>query len=200
VGAFHYSQGLETAVHRGWVADAASAQNWITAGLQRGLTHVDLPLLARAWRAWGQRDEAALLRWNAHLRACRETAALRDEDASMGTALAKLAETWGEPRPEARLGYVCMFAVLAANSGIDERETLAGFAWAWCENMSLVATKSIPLGHLSGQRMLRDLSGEVDAAVTTSLALADEDIGAGMPGAMLASAQHAQLHARVFRS
>ena len=69
VGAFHYSQGLETAVQRNWVNDRKTAQSWIAAALHNTLACVDLPLLARAWHAWQDEDEAQLLTCNAYLRA-----------------------------------------------------------------------------------------------------------------------------------
>jgi urease accessory protein len=200
VGAFHYSQGLEAAVDQGWVADVDSAQNWIAAALQHNLALVDLPLLARCCLAWQAGDEASLLRWNAYARACRETSQLRAEEAAMGTALAALADAWEEPRPAAELGYTAMFGVLAVNNGIGLRDAVAGYAWSWCENMSLVATKIVPLGHLSGQRMLRDLGAGIDAAVTCALNLEDQAIGSGLPGLLHAAVSHEQQYSRVFRS
>ena len=205
VGAFHYSQGLEAAVQQGWINDRRSAQAWICAGLHHSLAHVDLPLLARAWHAWHHRNEDDLSTWNAYLRACRETAELRAEDADMGAALMRLADAWDEPRPQTALGYTAMFAVLCVNNRISVQDTLMGYAWSWCENMSLAAIKLVPLGHLSGQRMLRDLSGEIEAAVSNARQAAVIDngmqrIGAGLPGMVLASMLHEQQHSRVFRS
>jgi len=200
VGAFHYSQGLEAAVQQGWVQDENSARDWIAAGLQHGIAQVDLPVLSRIWQAWHDALPNEVQRWNAHLRACRETAELRAEDDNMGVALMALADAWDEPRPQQALGYTAMFAVLAANNRIELRDTLVGYAWAWCENLSLVATKLVPLGHLSGQNMLRQLSGSIDEATERALAVADEDIGAGLPGMWMASVQHEQQYSRVFRS
>jgi urease accessory protein len=141
-----------------------------------------------------------VVRWNAYLRACRETAELRAEDHNMGIALTALADVWDEPRPQASLGYTALFAVLAVNNHIGLRDTLAGYSWAWCENQTLVATKLVPLGHLSGQRMLRQIGDQIEAATEQAMAVADQEIGAGLPGMLLASAQHEQQYSRVFRS
>lgn len=200
VGAFHYSQGLEKAVEHGWVHDPDSAQEWILAGLHYSLVYVDLPVLSRIWQAWQNAEHEEVVRWNAYLRACRETAELRAEDHDMGIALMALADAWDEPRPQTALGYTALFAVLAANNHIGLRDTLAGYSWAWCENLSLVATKLVPLGHLSGQHMLRQIGEQIEAATQQALAVADQDIGAGLPGMLLASAQHEQQYSRVFRS
>ena len=42
IGAFSYSQGLEYAVHAGWVVDALSAKDWIRMVLERSFGPTDL--------------------------------------------------------------------------------------------------------------------------------------------------------------
>ena len=90
VGAYAYSQGLECAVERGWVRDEASAGDWILGLLNHGLRNLDLPVLARLYRAWRAADPNAARRWNAWLYASREAAELQREDHHLGTALARL--------------------------------------------------------------------------------------------------------------
>ncbi len=200
VGAFHYSQGLETAVTRAWVHDADSAQHWIAAGLRYTLGGVDLPLLARIWQSWRQTDAGAVVHWDTTLRACRETAELRAEDVAMGQALAMLADSWQERRPPQPLGYTTLFGVLAANNGIELSATLHGYAWAWCENATLAATRLLPLGHLQGQGVLRAVSLDIDAVVAEALRMVDDEIGAGLPGVWMASVWHEQQYTRLYRS
>ena len=114
-------------------------------------------------------------------------AELRAEERNMGAALIALMGELGEQSPE-RLGYAAAFGVAAANASLGERDTLAGYAWAWCENQVVCAVKLTPLGHSAGQRMLRKLGASLDAVVEHALAVADDEIGLASPGLAIASA------------
>src|SRR5688572_31209561 len=87
VGAFAYSEGLESAVADGLVTDEASASRWIRGRLVHGPGRLDAPIAARLHRAWTLGDDASVQRWTALLAAFRETRQLRDADRDMGQAL-----------------------------------------------------------------------------------------------------------------
>src|ERR1700681_3903474 len=73
VGAYAYSQGLEYAVHAGWVHDEATTLDWLQ-GLSRcAIGTLDLPVLWRLHRAWSAPDPADVRHWSAQLMAARET-------------------------------------------------------------------------------------------------------------------------------
>ncbi len=200
VGAFHFSQAMEQAVTRGVVHDRSSAEDWIASLLTRSVSVVDLPLILRIHEAWTAGDTDAVIRWNGFSRACRETSELREEEAQMGIALADLSRTLEEPMPEAALGFTAAFAISAANNNITARDAANGFAWAWCENQVLVAIKLVPLGHKEGQLMLRSLSNLLANAIALAEQCSDNDIGAGLPGFLMASARHETQYTRLFRS
>ncbi|MCY3810810.1 MAG: urease accessory protein UreF [Gammaproteobacteria bacterium] len=201
VGAYHHSQGLEEAVGAGWVSDEGTALAWIHGLLGRSIANLDLPVVARARTAWRDGDVAALRRWDALCRACRETSEQRAEERNMGAALVALLGELGERSPDGqRLGYPAAFGVAAFNASLGARDTLAGFAWAWCENQVACAVKLIPLGHSAGQRMLRELGASLDAVVEHALAVADDEIGLASPGLAIASALHETRHTRLYRS
>lgn len=200
VGAYQHSQGLEQAVDAGWVIDEHTALEWIHALLWRSIAHLDLPVAARCRSAWRDGHVAALVRWDAHCRACRETSELRAEERNMGTALIALLAELGEPVPAAPVGYAAAFAVAAANALLDARDTLAGYAWAWCENQVACAVKLVPLGHSAGQRVLRRLGAALDTVVATALRVEDDAIGLTAPGLAIASARHETRHTRLYRS
>ena len=56
VGAYAYSQGLEYAVHAGWITDEAGALNWLQGLSRHTMGTLDLPILSRLHQAWS-RDE-----------------------------------------------------------------------------------------------------------------------------------------------
>lgn len=201
VGAFSFSQGLEYVVETRGVRDEATALEWLRNLLQRALAVVDLPILLRVHRAWNAGDDLGVMRWSRILEARRETAELRFEDLSVGAALTQLLANLGEPLPtERRLPFASAFAVACVNGHVAATDAAAGYAWAWCEQQVAAAVKLVPLGHTSGQRILLQLGGEIDAAVAHAATVDDADIGIGLPGLAIASALHETQYTRLFRS
>ena len=72
VGAFAYSQGLEPAVHAGWVRDEATAAAWLGGLLAHSLQGLEVPLFARLYPAWRADDAAGV---DAGTRSCTRPAA-----------------------------------------------------------------------------------------------------------------------------
>lgn len=205
IGMYSYSQGLETAVHDGWVTNAAQTGDWLRGLLHNGLGKVDAPLLGRLYDAWQAGDQPAVEHWSRTLTACRETAELRAEDKQTGQALARLlvnldmpeAQAW-QKRPDATLAN--LFALAAVRWQIDKADAVSGYLWGWLENQVLGAIKLVPLGQVAGQRLLQSLAGELPGLVRQALTMADDDIGGSCFGLALASSRHEMQYSRLFRS
>lgn len=90
IGAYAYSQGLETAIEKNWVCNEPEAQNWIKGILQDSLGMLDAPIIIRLYQAWQTNDLNALNQWNQFLLASRESSELYLEDQQMGRALWRL--------------------------------------------------------------------------------------------------------------
>ncbi len=205
VGAYAYSQGLESAVEQGWVRDEASAGAWILGLLGHTVRRLDLPVFARLHGAWQARDMSAVRRWNARLYASREAAELQREDHQLGAALARLLSDLGleeaEPwRNAPRVCFATLFGLAATRWEIPLPEAATGYAWAWTENQVIAATRLIPLGQTASQRLLVAAGPVIAEAVTDGLTLPEEEIGAAAPGLALASALHETQYSRLFRS
>ncbi|MFW3613261.1 urease accessory protein UreF [Billgrantia antri] len=209
IGAFAFSQGLESAFELGWVDDEASLGEWLAGVLDDGLTRCELPVLARLQQAWAEQDSEAIAQWDSWLAANRETAELAAEDSRLGASLARLlgslellpfdfpAEATALPEGA---GYVTVFAWAAQVRGVAPRQAMLGFAWAWLENQLAVACKALPLGHTAAQRLVEWLRSELVAAVDEALELKDDELGPALPGLALASALHETQYSRLFRS
>ena len=205
IGMYSYSQGLERAVADGWITNAEQTGAWLHGLLQNGLSRVDAPILARLYDAWNSNDIAAVAYWSGVLTACRETAELRSEDRHTGQALARLlvnlevpeASDWLK-RPDATLAN--LFALAAARWQISKVDTLTGYLWGWLENQVLCAVKLVPLGQVAGQRLLKDLAGDLPALVEQAVDLADSEIGGSCFGLALTSSRHEMQYSRLFRS
>lgn len=205
VGAFAYSQGLESAVELGWIRDPAQAQLWIGGLLERALAGLEVPLLARLMTAFATCDEAAAERWSALLLAMRDTAELRAQERALGAAWSALlvdlgvvaAASWAD-RPQRTA--LALYALGTAHYGIVPQDAAHALLWAWLEAQASAALRAVPLGHAAAQRLVHALAPRIPAAVAHGLALADEDIGAGSPALSIASCRHETQYSRLFRS
>ncbi len=203
VGGYAFSQGMETAVEEGWLPDERATGQWLSLQLHESLARTDLPLLLRQLHAARIGDGATLAWWNACVLACRESAELRLADTAMGEALVKLLRQLQvplvEPLPE-DITFISAFAIAASHWQVDRRTACLGYAWSWLENQVAAATKLVPLGQTSAQRLLGTLIAEVPAVLDRSAAVEDEDIGASLPALAMASAWHETQYSRLFRS
>jgi len=205
IGMYSYSQGMERAVDDGWISNAQEAEEWITGLMERCLTRIDLPILARLYRAWEGRDLDSVGYWSRTLTACRETAELRAEDRQTGQALARLLAALDLPemqewirKPDTTLATAFSFAALSW--AIPMRSAAIGYLWSWLENQVLCAVKLVPLGQVAGQRLLKNLSSQIPDLITEALTIADDDIGGSLFGLGLASSRHEMQYSRLFRS
>ena len=205
IGMYSYSQGLERAVEDGWITTEAAALEWIAGVLDRSLSRVDAPILARLHDVWAGDDAVAAERWSRELLACREASELRAEDRQTGQALARLLESLGVARAAAWTRHPAAtlansFALAAVEWGIGQRAAMVGYLWSWLENQVLCAVKLVPLGQVAGQRLLRDISAGIPCWVDRALLLADGEIGGSAFGLGLASSRHEAQYSRLFRS
>jgi urease accessory protein len=205
VGGFTYSQGIEWAAEAGWIANVEDLETWLSDLLCHSLARLDVPVLARLYRACEQGDRAQLQQWTDYLVACRETAELRAEEANRGRALADLLASLAvsqaaEWRATLVKAQVAGFALAAVQWSVPLQETALGYIWSWLENMVLAAVKIIPLGQTAGQQLLQRLIVGVPAAVETGLVLDDRQLGACSPALAIASSQHETQYTRLYRS
>ncbi|HEX4023951.1 MAG TPA: urease accessory UreF family protein [Steroidobacteraceae bacterium] len=208
VGAYAYSQGLEFAVHAGWVRDEASTLEWLQGLSHYAIGSLDLPILLRLHRAWSAADLPLVERWTGQLIASRETAELRAEERHLGCSLARVlaqlnvgaALPWQDAADAHAPAFATMFALAAVHWDIAAGEALCGYLWAWSENQVLAAVKLVPLGQSAGQRLLHRLIDAMPKIVGRAVSLDDESIGIGAVSQGLGSALHETQYTRLFRS
>ncbi len=203
VGAYAWSQGMESAVSRGLIQNESQARDWIGGVMEQGPGKLELPILLRQYQAWQQQDIDAVLGWHEQITAFRETRELLLEDRQLGRAffrvLADEAPVSGWPDDEMP-GFTAMFALAGVRHGIDPETLMAGFLWSWLENQVGVATKLVPLGQTAAQRILRVLIPRIPEICECARRIRDEDIGFSLPGLAILSSRHEYQEARLFRS
>jgi urease accessory protein len=188
VGAYSYSQGLESAVDAGIVRDAASAEEWIADVFELSVARIELAALRRQLEGPTQETNDLFL-------ASRETAELRAETLQMGQSLAKLLADLGVEVQVSEPTLPTAFACAARAWNIAPHDAVVGYLWAWLENQVMAAIKAVPLGQTAGQKILLKLGNTLDeiarrAPQWTNFA----------PGLAFLSARHETQYSRLFRS
>lgn len=202
VGAYSYSQGLESAIDAGVVHDEASAARWISDGLQLVLARYEAPLWLRLHAACSQQDSSALADGNADFLATRETAELRAETVQMGYSLVQLMRTLGHALPldADEIAYPTAHAWACRRWGVGADDGLLAYLYAWVENQVMAALKAVPLGQSAGQRLLLGLRDAIAAAAQQASMLADENLSTQSPMLAILSSAHETQYSRLFRS
>jgi urease accessory protein len=208
VGAYSYSQGLEAAIENGLVDNEASARAWIADTLHHVIARFEAPILWRLIHAFVNRDADAIGEWTECFIAARDTAEFRAETIQMGYSLTKLVAELRisdeallrllEQQPEVPLPTAFAYASVALD--IPPEETLLGALFSWAENQVLVCVKSVPLGQVSGQRLLLSLRPELETAAQFAQQLADDELSNWSPGLSVLSMQHEVQYSRLYRS
>jgi urease accessory protein len=189
VGAYSYSQGLESAVEAGMVRDAASAEAWIADALEFSLGRFEAPIL------WRMMHGEAL---NDLFLAGRETAELRAETLQMGHSLARLVAELGLGRaPLEEPAYPTVYAFAVQRLELDPREALVAYLWSWLENQVMAAVKAVPLGQTAGQKILLSLGGRLEVIADAAPSVLLRNF---VPGLAMLSASHETQYSRLFRS
>lgn len=206
VGAYSYSEGIETLVFREMITDVNCLKHWLNQELTLGAIRLEVAVILRAYRATQNNDFSTLTSWNAWLSAARETEELRNQSWQMGSTLSRLIVNLNpetEPLFSAigsPCNYAIAFGIAAAAWQLNERSMLLGYLQSWVTNLVGVGVKLIPLGQTSGQQLLLDLQTSIVLATETILTLEDDDLSSWGWGLSLASMTHETLYTRLFRS
>lgn len=210
VGAFSYSQGLESAVEDGSVRDAVAARRWILDCLELGLARFEAPIVLRLHAAWTARDLAQIRHWNTRFLASRESAELHAETVQMGYSLRRLftdLQTAGAAPADLEilasidpLSYPAAFSFAAAHWRVPAHDALTAYLWSWTENQVSAALKAVPLGQVAGQGILVEAQQAVARAVAHAEGVADTELANLLPALAIASARHETQYSRLFRS
>jgi urease accessory protein len=196
VGAYSYSQGLESAIDAGIVHDAPSAGRWIGDVLEFSVAGMELPVLFKMLE-----NKEALAHWNAIFLASRETAELRAETVQMGYSLNRLLPELGiEPAAIEEPAFPAAFAAAVNAWQIDPHDALQAYLWSWLENQVMAAVKAVPLGQTDGQKLLLSLGERIAPLAARAAAMSDDELGNFAPGLALLSSRHETQYSRIFRS
>jgi urease accessory protein len=206
VGAFSYSEGLETLVEQGRVKDVGQLAQWLIQELTYGAVPVEAAVMVRAYDCLKAHNLTQLGQWNQWLSAFRETEELREQSWQMGRGLTRLLleiQPHMEPQITAcgdRCNFAIAFTIAATDWQIDLNSTISGYLHSWVTNLITAGVKLIPLGQTQAQQLLIQLYPTLKATTKTVLTLPDEALQSCGWGLAIASMTHEILYSRLFRS
>ena len=212
IGAYSYSQGLESAIETGLVRDAASARGWIVGHLHQVLSNFEAPIFWRLLHAFDARDAQAVSHWSERFIAARDSAEFRAETIQMGYSLRNLlTELVADPdladpgllallHGEREVALPTALACASVALNVPFEAALLGMLFSWAENQVLVCVKSVPLGQVAGQRLLLSLRPDLEAAAQHAQRLEDCELSNWSPGLSLLAMQHEVQYSRLYRS
>ena len=207
VRGFSYSEALEAAIDHEHVHDEASCADWLADQLHLSQARGDMALMAQAIPAWQAMNTDRLKDLSQWVHTTRETHEMRLQTEQMGRSLLdwlriqnKATETALKLCSEMRPTYpmAMSLALSLANAPLDQ--ALQAYAFGWAENMTQAALKAVPLGQVSGQKILARLAQEIPDAVQHAIALSDDERQAFCPMLAVMSARHETQYSRLFRS
>lgn len=207
IGAYTYSQGLESAIEQGSVNNESSAKAWIIESLSI-VADFEAPIVWRLLKAFAARDAEAVNYWTECFIAARDTAEFRAETIQMGYSLAKLVMDLKVADESLRtilanqseIPLPTAFACAAEALAVPHEAALLGMLFSMIENQVLVCVKSVPLGQVSGQSLLLSLHSAIEHAAQHAQQLDDNELSNWAPGLSLLSMQHEIQYSRVYRS
>lgn len=204
VGGFAYSQGLEAAVEKGWVGDAASLADWLGAVAREGALHNDLIIISLVMRATRQADITELVELAAALQPSAERAAeARDQGRNfMAAYAAAWAKRGADPAlpVSADVTLPVALALAARDRNIPVPATLEAYAIAFSNNLVSAAVRIGIVGQFAGQRLLAELLPDLREIAAGVVGATRDDLGSATFRADLASIYHETQTTRLFRS
>jgi urease accessory protein len=204
VGAFAYSEGLETLVQQDRLRTPVDLRGWLEDHLRCGPVRMETAIFQRLMTATTRWQPATLIYWDGWLTASRESEELALQNRQMARSLWRLLqdlmETQTLPLASSPQQYVTAFAIASALAGVSQHEAMFTYVHAWLSNLIVAAVRLIPLGQSAGQKLLWDLQDSIAQLVDFAQNAQENELYCWSTGITLASMQHETLYSRLYRS
>ncbi|AXI57092.1 urease accessory protein UreF [Sulfitobacter sp. JL08] len=192
-GAFAYSHGIETAIHKGWIADENCLENWLRDCLKDGSGRADAIWLRLAHSS----DDPLEIDAKARSFAVAQER-LREADRQGAAFVATVNAVWDLDLLEMILPVAVGRA--ARLTGLDVDATVALYLQAFVTNLASAAIRLSPIGQTAGQRVIQRLQVLcLEVAEETKTVDAD-DVYSNAFFSDIASMVHEILEPRLFQS
>ncbi len=200
VGAYCYSQGVESAIQIGLIQDEASSKAYFEEVLEMLLVRFELPMLQRLMQSYA--DIEQFDQWANLYRASRESKEFLAESQQLAFSLnAWIKDVLQIPvEVKKQFGFVPVYAQLCGRLDLKLVDVLTAYTFTVLENQVLAAVKTVPLGQIAGQRILWHVHGLIPDAIQRAMQLQNHEISSALPYYAMLSMQHETQYSRLFRS
>ena len=207
VGAFAYSDGLETAAAGGTVHDAASLSIWMRHFLDNVFVPSDGLALLNCAEAFRRGDFQTIYAIDDELTAIKPAAAVRNASRSVGKRLlAAYSEISKDPEFEKfvhtlpQCNAPVAYAVAMTHRGMDHHEALLAFGYSRLAGIVSAGLRLISMGQQQAQNLLADLLERLPDAVELIVQMESEPLRSFAPLMDIAQMNHRYVYSRLFRS
>jgi urease accessory protein len=209
VGAFAYSQGLESVHASGELASADALHDWLVTLLEHGSLRNEAIILGLVWRAARSEDLRTVCELNEFAVALSGGAERRLETSAQGRAFARaVLASWAVPAIDAwrdvlasePLAYPVAVALAAAAHDLPLLPTLEAYLLAVLSNLVSAASRLGAVGQTDAQRTLARLAPLLPRAARLAAAADRDEIGGATLRAELFAFHHETLYSRLFRT
>jgi len=207
VGAFAYSDGLETAAANGTIHDADSLKTWLDHFLVNVFVPCDGLALLKCAEAIRRGDLQKLYEIDDELTAIKPAAAVRNSSRSVGKRLlaayseiskdpdfAVFAETL--PQCNAPVAY----AVVMTHRGINSRDAVLAFGYSRLAGIVSAGLRLISIGQQQAQNLLAESLERLPDAADRIVHMETEPLRSFAPLTDISQMNHRYVYSRLFRS
>ena len=214
IGAFAYSDGLESATAAGQVATADDLRAWMETSRDESFARAEGPAVWQAWVAFRDGGWDALVVLDQELAALRPSASVRRSSRAMGLRLLTM---WQALHPDARIEQALALARIAARengfgpalpiafagasacSGVARRRAVEAFGYTRLASTVSSAMRLMPIGQTEAHAILARTLERVPQIVD-EIARRDAPIESFAPAADIAAMTHQHVYSRLFLS
>jgi len=208
IGGFAFSGGLESAVQKGIVTDAATLEAFARTAVEQAAMGDGIAVVW-AHRAAAVGDVDELMRIDERVYARKLSSETRTMSVRMGKKFAELgADVTGAPllatwRDRVGAGrtpgcYPVTLALNFAAQGLAERDAFVVHHYGVASMILSAALRLMKIGHVDTQRMLYRLNADADAAYDEAARTRLEDMAGFAPLTEILAAAHVKAHVRLF--
>jgi urease accessory protein len=208
IGGFSFSCGLESAIQKGVVTDAATLLAFSRTAVEQAARGDGIALIA-AHRAAAAGDVDALIRIDEQVYARKLSDEMRTMSVRMGKKLTEMGVrviggpllcTWYECI-ETSVTPGCYPVALAVNFAVQALPAVEAFVvhqYGLAAAILGAALRLMRISHVETQKILYDLNGRVEAAYEGAAAAGLSDMSGYAPLMEILSAVHTKAHVRLF--
>jgi urease accessory protein len=203
VGAFAYSDGLETAANNGLVRDPASLAAWMDHFIEAVFVPCEGLALAKCMRALQAGDLEMLHLIDEELTAIRPSNEVRFSSIGIGKRLLSLyaAISDGVRLPQLPQGNAAAaYALVFFDRRISERDAVLAFGYNRLAGIVSAGLRLISVGHQQGQVLLTKAIDRLPSAADRILENLDQPLRAFNPILDIQQMNHQYVYSRLFRS